>query len=124
MKLIDFLLRLYPGDFRSRYGKQMRDFHDQRVQENAGWSRIVGDHVSSALTMFATPQVQRVRAETKACSCSLAVSISDIAFPIAVDRVVIEASVSPSLSSVCLYSAVSRPTAARLSRNRFSSSTS
>jgi putative ABC transport system permease protein len=49
MKLIDLLLRLYPGEFRARYGKQMREFHDQRVQENAGWPRIVGDHVSSAL---------------------------------------------------------------------------
>src|SRR5882672_12333020 len=38
-----------------------------------------------------SPPVHRVRAETKASSCSLAISISDIAFPIAVDRVVIEA---------------------------------
>jgi hypothetical protein len=57
-------------------------------------------------------------------SCSLAVSISTAALAAALDKVVIVASVSPSFSSVCLYSAVSRPTAARLSRRRFSSSTS
>jgi hypothetical protein len=54
----------------------------------------------------------------------LAVSISAAAFAATVDKVVIVASVSLSFSSVCLYSAVSRPTAARLSRRRFSSSTS
>lgn len=57
MKLIDFLLRLYPGEFRDRYGKQMREFHDERMRENAGLPRIVGDHVTSAMA----EQVQSVR---------------------------------------------------------------
>jgi putative ABC transport system permease protein len=49
MKLIDFLLRLYPGEFRARYGRQMRDFHETRLRENGdAWPRIVGDHLSSA----------------------------------------------------------------------------
>ena len=48
MKLIDFLLRIYPSEFRARFGRQMRQFHDERVRENAAWPRIVGDHVASA----------------------------------------------------------------------------
>jgi hypothetical protein len=45
---------------------------------------------------------QRVRAETKRCSSSLAASTSTVAFVMAVERVVIVASVSPRLSRVCL----------------------
>ena len=48
MKLIDFLIRLYPGEFRSRYGREMREFHDARVRDNASLPRVVGDHVQSA----------------------------------------------------------------------------
>ena len=57
MKLIDFLLRLYPGEFRDRYGQQMREFHDERMRDKAGLPRVVGDHVASAVA----EQVQSVR---------------------------------------------------------------
>lgn len=45
---------------------------------------------------------QRVRVETKCCSSSLAASTSPPAFAMVVERAVIVASVSPSLSRVCL----------------------
>jgi putative ABC transport system permease protein len=61
MKLIDLLLRLYPGDFRDRYGKEMRDFHQRRVRDNAAWPRIVGDHIRSALA----EQLQSARPDVK-----------------------------------------------------------
>ncbi len=49
MKLIDFLIRLYPREFRSRYGKEMREFHDERARDNASLPRVVSDHVQSAV---------------------------------------------------------------------------
>jgi putative ABC transport system permease protein len=62
MKLIDFLLRLYPGEFRARYGRQMRDFHDARVREDGdAWPRIVGDHLTSATA----EQLQAARPDVK-----------------------------------------------------------
>ncbi|HEX8694878.1 MAG TPA: ABC transporter permease [Longimicrobium sp.] len=50
MKLIDLLLRLYPEEFRARFGREIRAFHEQRVRERRPrWARIVADHVTSAL---------------------------------------------------------------------------
>ena len=61
MKLIDLLLRLYPAEFRARYGGEMRQFHQRRLRENASWIRIVGDHVRSAFA----EQVQAARPDVK-----------------------------------------------------------
>lgn len=56
MKLIDFLLRLYPEEFRSRFGRDMREFHRQRMGEpNPGWLPVLRDH-------FATATVEHMRA--------------------------------------------------------------
>lgn len=50
MKLIDLLLRLYPAEFRDRYGREMRAFHDERVRErNGSLLSIMIDHLSSAI---------------------------------------------------------------------------
>jgi putative ABC transport system permease protein len=58
VKLIDVLIRLYPREFRARFGRDMRDFHEQRVRERrAAWPRIVADHVASA----AVEQARAVR---------------------------------------------------------------
>src|SRR4051812_7431202 len=49
MKLIEFLLRLYPEEFRSRFSREMREFHEARVRERrAPLGRIVVDHFASA----------------------------------------------------------------------------
>ncbi|HEX6315363.1 MAG TPA: ABC transporter permease, partial [Gemmatimonadaceae bacterium] len=51
MKLIDLLLRLYPGEFRSRFERDMRAFHDQRLREGgASMTRICVDHVTAAVS--------------------------------------------------------------------------
>jgi putative ABC transport system permease protein len=50
MKLIDLLLRLYPAEFRSRFGGEIREYHDARVRERrAPWGRIIADHFLSAV---------------------------------------------------------------------------
>jgi putative ABC transport system permease protein len=49
MPLIDFLVRLYPSEFRARYAKQLRDFHRERMLEpGASTPRVVLDHLRSA----------------------------------------------------------------------------
>ena len=49
MKLIDFLLRLYPEEFRSRFGRAMRDFHRERMGEpNRNWLPVLRDHLLTA----------------------------------------------------------------------------
>lgn len=49
MKLIELLLRLYPEEFRSRFGREMREFHEDRVREHAApLPRIVANHFVSA----------------------------------------------------------------------------
>jgi putative ABC transport system permease protein len=50
VKLIDWVLRLYPAEFRRRFGREMREFHDARVREqNVPVARIVADHLASAV---------------------------------------------------------------------------
>jgi putative ABC transport system permease protein len=50
MKLIDFLLRLYPREFRARFEADMRAFHVDRLREGeASMARISIDHVSAAM---------------------------------------------------------------------------
>ena len=50
MKLIDLLLKLYPGDFRWRFGREMRSFHEERARERGGGGlRVVADHLLSAI---------------------------------------------------------------------------
>jgi len=50
MKLIDFLLRLYPREFRARFETEMRAFHADRLREGAtSMTRISLDHVSAAM---------------------------------------------------------------------------
>src|SRR5688572_5493618 len=61
MKLIDLLLRLYPREFRARYGRDMRDFHEERMRERAPWPRVVGDHLRSA----AAEQLHAARPDVK-----------------------------------------------------------
>ena len=62
MKLIDFLLRLYPRDFRARFERDMRDFHDQRLREGTGsMTRIALDHFAAA----AGEQVHAVKPDVK-----------------------------------------------------------
>jgi putative ABC transport system permease protein len=49
MKLIDLLLRLYPEEFRARFGHDMHQFHSDRIREpGTSWRRIVTDHLVSA----------------------------------------------------------------------------
>ena len=49
MRLIDFLVRLYPAEFRSRYAKQLRDFHrDRMLEPGASMPRVILDHLRSA----------------------------------------------------------------------------
>src|SRR5688572_1042441 len=60
--LIRLLLRLYPAEFRERYGAAMLDFHRERVGAGTGllaWPRVIADHVHSA----AAEHIRRVRAE-------------------------------------------------------------
>jgi predicted permease len=47
-RLIRALIRLYPAEFRQRYGPAMLAFHRERVREGAAWPRIVADHLASA----------------------------------------------------------------------------
>jgi putative ABC transport system permease protein len=62
MKLIDLLIRLYPAEFRARYGGDMRAFHRDRVRENgASLPRIVLDHLASAVAERFRSLVQDVR---------------------------------------------------------------
>jgi len=62
MKLIDFLLRLYPRDFRARFERDMRDFHDERLREGRqSMTRIYLDHLASA----ASEQVHAIRPDVK-----------------------------------------------------------
>jgi putative ABC transport system permease protein len=62
MRLIDFFLRLYPGDFRARFERDMRDFHDQRLQEGKGsMTRIALDHLRAA----ASEQVHAIKPDVK-----------------------------------------------------------
>jgi ABC-type lipoprotein release transport system permease subunit len=49
MRLIDLLIRLYPRDFRERYGAEMRAFHQERARDGAAiWVREIPDHLTSA----------------------------------------------------------------------------
>src|SRR5688572_29773896 len=45
--LIRVLLRLYPEEFRARYGREMLAFHHERMERAPAttWPRIVGDHL-------------------------------------------------------------------------------
>jgi putative ABC transport system permease protein len=62
MKLIDFLLRLYPRDFRARFEHDMRDFHDDRLREGQqSMTRIYLDHLASA----AAEQLHAIRPDVK-----------------------------------------------------------
>jgi hypothetical protein len=62
MKLIDLLLRLYPRDFRARFERDMRDFHDDRLREGQqSMTRIYLDHLASA----ASEQVHAIRPDVK-----------------------------------------------------------
>lgn len=61
MKLIDLLLRLYPEDFRARFGRDMRSFHDERVREDRRWARIARDHVAAAAAEHARTAGRDVR---------------------------------------------------------------
>jgi putative ABC transport system permease protein len=61
MKLIDVLLRLYPGEFSARYGPEVREFHQRRVRENASWVRMVWDHLVSAMA----EQLQAARPDVR-----------------------------------------------------------
>src|SRR5437588_81745 len=50
VKLVDLMLRLYPEEFRARFGRDMRAFHDERVGEaRVSWHRILVDHLTSAV---------------------------------------------------------------------------
>ena len=49
-RVIRALIRLYPREFRERYGRAMLAFHRERVREGgATWPRIVSDHLTSAV---------------------------------------------------------------------------
>jgi predicted permease len=49
-RVIQALIRLYPREFRERYGLAMLAFHRDRVREGgATWPRILSDHVTSAV---------------------------------------------------------------------------
>lgn len=49
MKLIDVLIRLYPEEFRARFGAAMRAFHRDRAREDRPvTARVIADHVASA----------------------------------------------------------------------------
>lgn len=62
MKLIDMLLRLYPEEFRARYGRDMRVFHRERVLEGrTPWLQIVWDHLTSALVEHMNSLVPDIR---------------------------------------------------------------
>jgi putative ABC transport system permease protein len=62
MKLIDLLIRLYPEEFRARYGRAMRDFHHERLREgNPSVARIAADHVTSATAEHMHSVIQDVR---------------------------------------------------------------
>ncbi|MDF2771766.1 MAG: permease [Geminicoccaceae bacterium] len=48
-RVIRALIRLYPADFRERYGAAMLAFHRERVREGSvAWWRLAADHVASA----------------------------------------------------------------------------
>ena len=48
-RLIRALIRLYPAEFRGRYGRAMLAFHRERSAEGkVGWGAIVADHLTSA----------------------------------------------------------------------------
>jgi len=50
-RVIRALIRLYPREFRERYGRAMFAFHRERVREgSAVWPRIVSDHLASAVS--------------------------------------------------------------------------
>jgi putative ABC transport system permease protein len=52
MKLIDFLIRLYPEEFRARYARQLQEFHADRMDERgSSLAPVVTDHVTSAFTL-------------------------------------------------------------------------
>ena len=52
MRLIDFLIRLYPEEFRARFGRQLRDFHtDLENDGRASLAPVVSDHVTSAMAL-------------------------------------------------------------------------
>ena len=56
MKLIDLLLRLYPEEFRARYERAIRAFHEERMGERRpSLARITHDHLKAAVA-------ERVRA--------------------------------------------------------------
>ena len=58
-RVVRALIRLYPREFRERYGRAMLAFHGERLHEGGTtWSRIVSDHLASALA-------ERVRSLSK-----------------------------------------------------------
>ena len=58
-RVVRALIRLYPREFRERYGRAMLAFHGERLHEGGTtWSRIVSDHLGSALA-------ERVRSLSK-----------------------------------------------------------
>ena len=49
-RVIRALIRLYPREFRERYGRGMLAFHRDRVREGGvTWPRIIADHLASAV---------------------------------------------------------------------------
>jgi len=71
-RVIRALLRLYPGEFRERYGRAMLAFHRERVGEGrVVWHRVVIDHVASAVAEHVRLLGQHRRAESGGGSASL-----------------------------------------------------
>ena len=60
-RLIRALIRLYPQEFRERYGPAMLAFHGERVREGAAWHRIVSDHLASAIAEHVRATRQDIR---------------------------------------------------------------
>src|SRR5687768_12347539 len=70
--LIRALIRLYPAEFRRRYGAAMLDFHHERARHASlvDWIRIVADHLLGAAA-------EHVRSSAAARSTS-SVSVSTL----------------------------------------------
>ena len=71
-RVIRALIRLYPREFRDRYGRAMLAFHRERVREGgATWPRIVSDHLTSALAEHGRSLSARRRADFSEGSTSM-----------------------------------------------------
>src|SRR5215510_15070403 len=49
--IVRALIRLYPADFRERYGRALLDFQRERARRGLSlldWARVVADHLGSA----------------------------------------------------------------------------